>query len=261
LLWGRKYKTEVYQDNYSAIYSHEVQNDADRLEKAKKFLSIINYEFVETRQLSVLEIGCFTGSFSTIASNNFKSWTGIDIDISAIEMAKIRNVGNKANFEVMNAEKLSFNDGTFDLVLCNHIYEHVPNPSEMMNEIYRVLNDRGACYFAAGNKFKVMEPHHRLPFLSWLPQRLANIYLSAFSGEKKIYFERHLSRRNIMGLCKAFTIRDYTLKIISNPEDFYFPEMVSKNRLSRFLIKEISKLAPGLISTYIFILHKGKMHK
>ena len=37
-----------------------------------------------------------------------------------------------------------------------------------------MLRPGGVCYFAAGHALQVIEPHHRLPFLSLLPRRAAD---------------------------------------------------------------------------------------
>jgi SAM-dependent methyltransferase len=62
----------------------------------------------------------------------------------------------------------------------NHVIEHVgPRPIQMdhLREIHRVLRPSGLLYLAAPNKWTVMEPHFRLPFLSWLPHPMADRYV------------------------------------------------------------------------------------
>jgi SAM-dependent methyltransferase len=38
---------------------------------------------------------------------------------------------------------LPFDDGSFDLVLCNHVLEHIPDDGAAMRELHRVLTDDG----------------------------------------------------------------------------------------------------------------------
>ena len=40
-------------------------------------------------------------------------------------------------------DKLPFEDNFFDLVLCNHVLEHVDDDNKAMQELYRVLNKNG----------------------------------------------------------------------------------------------------------------------
>jgi SAM-dependent methyltransferase len=42
-----------------------------------------------------------------------------------------------------DATNLPFGDGAFDLLIANHILEHIPEDQAAMKEMYRVLNDKG----------------------------------------------------------------------------------------------------------------------
>mgnify|MGYP002725599783 CR=1 FL=1 len=39
--------------------------------------------------------------------------------------------------------QLPFSDGEFDMVICNHVLEHINDDAKAMSEIYRVLNNHG----------------------------------------------------------------------------------------------------------------------
>lgn len=43
----------------------------------------------------------------------------------------------------MNVLNIPFEDGLFDLVICNHLLEHVPNDRDAMRELHRVLKPGG----------------------------------------------------------------------------------------------------------------------
>lgn len=73
--------------------------------------------------------------------------------------------------------RLPVRDESLDLAFANHVYEHVGEPGLLFREIRRVLRPGGRAYVSAGNRLAMMEPHYRLPFLSWLPNRLAGSYL------------------------------------------------------------------------------------
>lgn len=76
-----------------------------------------------------------------------------------------------------DALQLPLPDRSFGAVLCNHLYEHVPDRPRLFREIHRILRPGGAVYVAAGSRWAVVEPHYRLPLLSWLPRSLADRYL------------------------------------------------------------------------------------
>jgi SAM-dependent methyltransferase len=78
---------------------------------------------------------------------------------------------------VADALHLPFADDSLDVVICSHVYEHVPEPVQMFREIHRVLCMGGVCYFSAGNRLMWNEPHYNLPLLSVLPRPLAHLYI------------------------------------------------------------------------------------
>src|SRR5258708_4206590 len=115
--------------------------------------------------------------------------------------------------------KLTFKDNLFDVVICTHVYEHVPSPKKLFNEIYRVLKPGGVCYLAAQNKLWPLEAHHNLLFLSYLPKQLADFYIRIFT-KKKEYYEHPMTYWQLHEALKKFTIHEYTSKILLNPKRF-----------------------------------------
>jgi len=65
----------------------------------------------------------------------------------------------------------------------------------------------------------VMEPHYRLPFLSWLPQRAADRYVRAF-GKADDYYESYASRAGLKALARGFHVWDYTIPVVLRPDLF-----------------------------------------
>ena len=43
----------------------------------------------------------------------------------------------------MNVLNIPFEDNYFDLIICNHLLEHVPNDTDAMKELFRVLKQKG----------------------------------------------------------------------------------------------------------------------
>ena len=155
----------------------------------------------------------------------------------------------------MDAQNLEFSDRTFDLVICSHVYEHVSHPQTMMREIARVLRNDGICYFGAGNRLVINEPHHQLPFLSWLPRKISNFYLKAASG-KAIYEEHLYSYWGLRFLAHEFEIENFTLKIIREPEKFSSVDVVKPGSVKQALALRLYSALYWLCPTYIFILRK-----
>jgi ubiquinone/menaquinone biosynthesis C-methylase UbiE len=72
---------------------------------------------------------------------------GMDIDQEAIQYAQNHSSSPNVQFLIADSMALSFRNNSFDVIVCNHIYEHVPYADKMMDEIYRVLKVNGFCYF------------------------------------------------------------------------------------------------------------------
>ena len=250
-----KYKKEDYQSNFSEKHQ-EILTLESRLPKYQKIISVIRDFQPTTENLTCLDIGCSGGIISSFLAMHFKFVIGIDIDDSAIRRAEKDARDKNAPFFLMgNVMGLSFKDQSFDIIICNHIYEHVPDASVMMKEISRVLKRNGICYFAAGNKYVFMEGHYRLPFLSWLPKKIANVYLKLFRNES-CYYEKHLSLKELKALVSSFQVIDYTLKIIEDPEKFFATDLIKPGSLKHKFVRCMSPTFYSFCKTFIWILLK-----
>ncbi len=83
-------------------------------------------------------------------------------------------IADRSHFVIGSGEAMPFRSDTFDFIMANHVIEHVIDQSRLLREIERVLTPGGIAYMATPSKYTLIEPHYRLPFLSWLPQRVAD---------------------------------------------------------------------------------------
>ena len=103
-------------------------------------------------------------------------------EVHSVDIADDRVEKEGFQFQVVEGVVLPFPEKSFDIVLSNHVIEHVGDPSAQrlhLDEIRRVLRDDGVFYLATATRWLVMEPHYRLPFLSWFPRPVAGLYLRA----------------------------------------------------------------------------------
>jgi 2-polyprenyl-3-methyl-5-hydroxy-6-metoxy-1,4-benzoquinol methylase len=135
------------------------------------------YKLENFKQLNCLDIGCAGGIITSFLAEEFNLVIGLDTDTDALKAAVNSYNHDNILYEKGNGIRLPFASKQFDVVVCNHIYEHVPSSSKLLKEIKRVLKDDGVCYFSAGNRCWPIEPHYKIPFLSWLPRNIANRYL------------------------------------------------------------------------------------
>ncbi|WP_291413982.1 class I SAM-dependent methyltransferase [Actinophytocola sp.] len=67
-----------------------------------------------------------------------------DIDEPGLAKARER-FGEPADFVHAGGENMPLPDESLDLVVFNHIYEHVVDPDAVIAEIHRVLKPRRGC--------------------------------------------------------------------------------------------------------------------
>jgi SAM-dependent methyltransferase len=229
---------------------------AGRERKARTMLAVLADHFGDSLgRLSVLTVGSSTGIIDSVLAEQVRRVTAIDIDAHAIEHAARNYRRDNLSFQVGDALALDFPDGSFDVVVCAQVYEHVPDAERMMREIFRVLRTGGACYFAASNRLRWREPHYDLPLLSVLPRALADPYLRAMRGIPS-YYERHYTYWGLLRLVRHFRLCDYTVKIVQDPQKYAADYMIAphtlKARLARFVLKFLYWMSPG----YVWLLVK-----
>lgn len=252
-------KRRSYQYNYSRLDSRMYET-GERKKRALKILAIIEHFLnlqtsQKTKDLVCLDIGCSVGTITRTLAPHFKKIIGADIDESGIKEACRKNNLPNLVFKLEDVLNLSFKDNYFDVVICNNVYEHVLDPIKMMSEINRVLKEGGICYFAATNKYMIMESDHNLPFLSWLPIPLASIYLR-ITGKEKHYYERPFSYGQLKKLITGFKTYDYTLRVLKEPKIFKAHHKASKivSQMPSILIKLFLFFSPQ----FFWILVKEK---
>lgn len=239
-----------YQLNYASTRP-QMYDAEGRKVKAQNIVNILSSYFGRNKlkKMTVLDVGASSGIIDSIVAKNVKNLTGIDIDSDAIKHAKSNYRTRNLKFINGDALNLDFKENTFDIVICTHVYEHVENPKKLFKEIYRVLRPNGICYLAAVNALWPIEPHYYLPFLSYLPKSIANIYLRIFTS-KKIYYETLFTYWRLKGLVlkTGFTINDYTPNVLSEPKKLGFKH--------KRINKNISKLLKYFTPTFFWLLKK-----
>jgi ubiquinone/menaquinone biosynthesis C-methylase UbiE len=248
--------SDEYQYNFSENYP-ELYDKDNRKEKALKTISILSDYIGPLNSLKLLDIGSSTGIMTYEYSKIFDTTVGIDIDENAVAFAKKNYDTEKIDFICTPIEELKHENNFYDVITCSHIYEHVPDANKLMSEIYRLLKPGGVCFFAAGNRFKVIEGHYRLPFLSFFPKRISNLYLK-ITGKGNEYYENHLSYKNLKQLVNQFEIIDYTVETIKYPKKYFATDLITENTFRQKLYLTIAKYFYFLIPTYLWLLKKSE---
>ena len=244
-----KEKASRYADAFDG--SSPLADVENRSQKAAKIRAVLEAEGVLDRaDVRILDIGCSFGHILKKLTPADGLGVGIDMDTN------LGSPSGNVTFVRGDAENLPFRDGTFDIVICNHVYEHTDDASALLAEIHRILHDDGACYFAGPNKFEVIEPHYRLPFLSWLPRPLADRYMR-LAGKGDSYPEKPFSPPHIRRLLSEFRVISYTERILRDPARFAATDILPVASLKRRVALLVYRLLPFFFPGFVYVLRKA----
>lgn len=137
---------------YEAEYLHEMSHWW-YVERRRLFRKVISSYFPETEDIRCADIGSSTGANLTLFSEiGALICVGLEYEYEAIQLAK-----NKSLIPLLqgSGEALPFNQGSFDLVTCTDVLEHIRKDQTTANEIHRVLRP-GGCALITVPAFKCL---------------------------------------------------------------------------------------------------------
>lgn len=154
---------------------HAVLDLPSRRWKGEKIVRLLQLT-PRPRPWRVLEVGTGSGGIAHYLGTH----PDVKCVVTSVDVVDLRQVHAGFMFQQVPGTALPFGDGDFDVVISNHVIEHVGARAaqlEHLLECRRVLAEDGRGYLAVPNRWMLVEPHYRLAFLSWLPRRLRSAYL------------------------------------------------------------------------------------
>jgi 2-polyprenyl-6-hydroxyphenyl methylase/3-demethylubiquinone-9 3-methyltransferase len=103
----------------------------------------------------VLDIGCGGGILSESMAQHDAVVTGIDLSDKALGVARLHLLesGNKVDYRKISAEELATQAaGSFDIVTCMEMLEHVPNPASTVSACATLVKPGGHVFFSTINR-------------------------------------------------------------------------------------------------------------
>ncbi len=104
---------------------------------------------------TVLDIGCGGGILAESMAEAGATVTGIDLSEKALGVARLHLLesGKKVDYRMISAEELATQAaGTFDVVTCMEMLEHVPNPASTIAACAALAKPSGHVFFSTINR-------------------------------------------------------------------------------------------------------------
>lgn len=211
----------------------------NRKSKAKKIVAILEEEKGgDLKDCIILDIGTGNGEIANYLASIAKQVISIDITLNP-------TVKGSYDYLISN-ENLPFKSASIDIVISNHVIEHVENNTLHIKEISRVLKQAGIVYLATPNRLWPWEVHYKLLLLHYLPNKIFIKLLKTF----KLYHEdlNLLSWKQLRRLTiNNFSLSIYCDKVTKEPDKYYMN--VNKN------ILKLLKLVPLSIYTFFTVIN------
>jgi|SRR5690554_1015557 len=103
----------------------------------------------------VLDVGCGGGILAESMAARGADVTGIDLSEKALGVARLHLLesGQQVRYELVSAEDLAARDpGSFDVVTCMEMLEHVPDPASVVSACARLAKPGGHVFFSTLNR-------------------------------------------------------------------------------------------------------------
>jgi SAM-dependent methyltransferase len=202
----------------------------------------------------VVDLGAGTGIITrALETLSGRPIVGFEIDRSFMQ--------ETARMAVADLEALPVADGAIDFGIANHVYEHVASLDRFFAELARALAPAGRVYLTAGNRFALIEPHYRIPTLSWWPAPVADRLLR-WSGRGTSYDDIRFTTQARLRRAAArhrLTLEDVTDDALSTQLDRYDsgPGRLA-GRASRLLPRGLRRRLLDLASPqwFFFVRHE-----
>jgi SAM-dependent methyltransferase len=231
-------------DPYS---SYAGMDEETRRKKAAKILSILKSQ-VKLGSCDLLDIGTGSGHIIQIIARECKSATSVNLTDERV-------VTEGYKFYKVKDVTLPFANESFDVVISNQVIEHIPPQDVHLKEIHRVLRKGGIVYLATPSKYTLIEPHLKLPFLSWLPRPVASIY--AWAIKRQVWDVYPLSFERLKELAlPMFTIEDMSAKIIKYPQEYKLDMYPMIQPILKIMPLFILRLLRPIFPSFIVLLRK-----
>lgn len=212
--------------------------------KAEKILAILEEHLQkDISKFMILDIGTGNGKIANCIANKNNIVYSVDV-VNQIDLGEEEQ---RFQFKKVNDENLPFKDEVFDIVISNHVVEHITDSNLHLKEIKRVLKREGICYFATPNRNFIRDPHTKTFFIHWFSFEVFFWILKKlkrYQEPVKLLWYKEMKK---MFRNTGFNYKEYTADVINKP---------NKYKLECNMKIKIPKYMQAISPTNIFVLEK-----
>ena len=233
--------SRYYSEAYYAYQPFSKPNWLQRVKQRLNRSPIPSHNPSFSRTGDFLDVGCGSGAY--LSRMRELGW-----NVRGVEPGSYgANTGRQAGFDIFQGTLLQakFASESFDYVRSNHSFEHMPNPLEVLQEMYRILRPGGMLYIGVPNveglAFRVFgrywwymgAPLHTYSYspktlshlLGRVGFRVKSVYYNSnfesLSGSLQIYLNRNSDRLSTDGWVFRSRILRYPANVLERMLDLF----------------------------------------
>jgi 2-polyprenyl-3-methyl-5-hydroxy-6-metoxy-1,4-benzoquinol methylase len=232
LLWKKYYwicskKKLTYESDYWGVVKDPDGKERNLIkeweQQVKNLEHIIDF-LKEVKPGKLLDIGCGAGFLLSVLNNKWDKY-GVDVSTTALEYCS-----RYAKVYQGELTKIGFKKNMFDVIVMNHVIEHLSEPLKYIIKIKKILKDRGILIIATPD------------FDSGCARHFANKF-------RMLHDRGHISLFTSFSLVKM--LEDYRFEIIHIDYPFFDTEYFTKENMYRMF--NTSKVSPPFYGNHVVV--------
>jgi len=138
--------------------------------------------------LTILDIGCGTGSLTILLSELGYAVTGADFSPEMIKLAeeKATHAGYTIPFHIMDASNPNFTPQQFDVIVCRHLLWALPDPAQVLQRWANLLKPHGQLLLIEGF-WHTGGGLHAQQILDIMPSTMTDLIVTDLSNQPELW--------------------------------------------------------------------------
>ena len=112
-------------------------------------------ERLGSKNPKILDAGCGDGVITKYLAQ-VPGARVVGVDYNSLRLRRAKKILPNVEFKVGNLRRLSFKDGSFDVVVAHHVLEHIKNDTAILRELSRVVKRKGIIIIGVPNERSVI---------------------------------------------------------------------------------------------------------